>query len=110
MTDTPHHLVINLAHSTPPDQREQRVPFTAEDHAQRERDSLEGERTAWVMLRAERNAHLTTSDWSQLGDTPLTTAQRTAWKAYRQALRDLPAGLNSPHDPPWPEPPTKAAT
>lgn len=109
MTDTPHHLVINLSHSTPPDEREQRIPFTAEDHAQRELDAVESERLAWTMLRAERNARLAASDWTQAIDAPTTVVQRKAWQAYRRALRDLPASLTSPSDQPWPEPPTKAA-
>ncbi|MDD4797126.1 MAG: tail fiber assembly protein [Eubacteriales bacterium] len=41
-------------------------------------------------LRKRRNALLTGCDWTQVPDAPLTDAQRGAWQAYRQALRDLP--------------------
>jgi hypothetical protein len=44
-----------------------------------------------LVLRAERNRRLTSSDWTQLSDNGLTTQQRDAWATYRQALRDLPA-------------------
>ena len=48
-------------------------------------------------VRQTRNALLSVSDWTQLGDVGLTESQRSAWSAYRQALRDLPA------QPDWPE-------
>lgn len=39
-------------------------------------------------MRHQRNLLLAGSDWSQLPDAPV---DKTAWAAYRQALRDLPA-------------------
>lgn len=39
-------------------------------------------------MRNMRNNLLAGSDWSQLPDAPV---DKTAWAAYRQALRDLPA-------------------
>lgn len=39
-------------------------------------------------MRHQRNLLLAASDWSQLPDAPV---DKTAWAAYRQALRDLPA-------------------
>lgn len=42
-------------------------------------------------VRAERNRLLAASDYTQMPDAPLTAAQRSAWRSYRQALRDLPA-------------------
>ena len=30
------------------------------------------------------------SDWTQLGDAPLTAEQKTLWQTYRQKLRDIP--------------------
>jgi len=54
-------------------------------------------------LRKERNALLAASDWTVLGDSPTPTA---AWKAYRQALRDLPANTEDPWNPVWPTPPS----
>lgn len=61
-------------------------------------DKVEADRTgaAWAAVRAERNARLTASDWTQLPDAPLTQDQREAWSAYRQALRDLPQSGGNP--------------
>ena len=39
------------------------------------------------LLRLERNARLTACDWRASSDLTLSTA----WKTYRQSLRDLPA-------------------
>ncbi len=41
------------------------------------------------LLRIERNSKLALTDWSQGGDVPVGI--KTAYQAYRQALRDLPA-------------------
>ena len=43
----------------------------------------------WAQVRATRNHLLNQSDWTQLPDSPLSTAQKTAWAGYRQALRDI---------------------
>lgn len=59
-------------------------------------------KNGWEQLRAERNILLGSSDWTVLADTPTNTA---AWKAYRQALRDLPANTTDPFDVVWPTPP-----
>ena len=57
------------------------------------RKTLEDEKPtiAWARLRRERDAKLAESDWRALGDTASIS---TAWKTYRQALRDLPASYN----------------
>ena len=70
--------------------------FDIEAHA------VEGE---WAALRTARNLLLTECDWTQLGDTPLTAAQVTAWQTYRQALRDIPSATLDPAHPEWPTPP-----
>ena len=54
-------------------------------------------------LRAERNALLAASDWTQAPDAP--TANAAAWKVYRQALRDLPQQWTYPNAPQWPTTP-----
>lgn len=41
-------------------------------------------------IREKRTRLLQESDWTRLDDTNLTPAQKDAWAAYRQALRDLP--------------------
>ena len=50
-------------------------------------------------LRSRRDRLLFACDWTQLPDAPLTEAQRAAWRAYRQALRDVPETGD------WPIPP-----
>jgi hypothetical protein len=42
-------------------------------------------------LRVTRNVMLTSTDWTQLPDAPLTSAEKTDWQTYRQSLRDLPS-------------------
>jgi hypothetical protein len=39
-------------------------------------------------IRKWRDHELTSCDWTQVADS---TANKTAWATYRQALRDLPA-------------------
>jgi hypothetical protein len=56
-------------------------------------------------LRAERNRRLAECDWTQIADAPLDKAQKTAWAAYRQALRDVPETTAGLHDVMWPEQP-----
>jgi len=48
-------------------------------------------------LRAERNQRLRDSDWTQLADVAanMSEDEKTRWSAYRQALRDLPAGYEN---------------
>jgi hypothetical protein len=58
---------------------------------------------AWERLRILRNNLLSSCDWTVLADSPTPTA---AWKAYRQALRDLPANTVDPWNPVWPTPPS----
>jgi hypothetical protein len=52
--------------------------------------------------RAERTARIAGCDWTQIADAPLTAAQKTAWKAYRQALRDLTSQPGFPQQIDWP--------
>ena len=42
------------------------------------------------LLRVERNSRLTVTDWRASSDLTLSTA----WKTYRQSLRDLPASAS----------------
>ena len=53
--------------------------------------------------RAQRNALLAASDWTQLPDIPEDI--RLAWQPYRQALRDLPDQEGFPATIDWPTPP-----
>ena len=58
---------------------------------------------AWGVIRSDRNARLTASDWTQVADAPVDAA---LWAVYRQALRDLPQTQTDPFNVVWPEPPT----
>ena len=44
-------------------------------------------------IRKWRDSELSKSDWTQIADS---TADKTAWAEYRQALRDLPASNVDP--------------
>ncbi|REJ66029.1 MAG: hypothetical protein DWQ28_08040 [Proteobacteria bacterium] len=61
---------------------------------------------AGASVRAERASKLAASDWTVLTDSPLTTAKKTEWKTYRQALRDIPSAEGFPHDVTWPSEPS----
>ena len=42
-------------------------------------------------IRKLRDQKLLASDWTQVGDAPITDEVKAKWITYRQALRDLPA-------------------
>ena len=63
---------------------------------ERERDQQAQE------VRAQRDALLADSDWTQVADAP---ADAQAWADYRQELRDLPAQDGFPFDISWPAKP-----
>jgi len=50
-------------------------------------------------LRNSRNEKLKQSDWTQVDDAPVN---KTAWAAYRQALRDIPNQAGFPWTITWP--------
>ena len=52
-----------------------------------------------AVIRSMRDQKLKDSDWSQLPDAPVN---KTAWAAYRQALRDVPSQVGFPWDVQWP--------
>ena len=80
----------------------QRVELTAEEISQREAEEAEWNAGAFdraiADLRSRRNQLLAASDWTQVADVALTVEQDTAWRDYRKALRDLPAGLRTADD------------
>jgi len=56
-------------------------------------------------VRIERAGLFSSTDWTQMPDSPLTEAQRAEWAAYRQALRDVPqnnANATSLDEVQWP--------
>ena len=62
-----------------------------------------------AQIRAERNAKLSATDWTQVADS---SVDKDAWAAYRQELRDItnqasfPLDVVWPKDPNWVEPQT----
>ena len=59
----------------------------------------------WAKLRAQRNSRLSTCDWTQMQDAPLSSDQKATWVVYRQSLRDLPEHTQDPANPVWPTKP-----
>lgn len=55
-----------------------------------------------VEVRAERDALLIDSDYTQLSDSPVDS---TVWATYRQALRDVPQQDGFPDTITWPTKP-----
>lgn len=53
-------------------------------------------------VRAQRNAKLSITDWTQVADAPVDKA---VWAAYRQALRDVTAQQGFPWEIDWPKQP-----
>ena len=45
----------------------------------------------WTKITLMRNFLLMDSDWTQLGDAPLSADEKAKWVTYRQKLRDIPA-------------------
>ena len=60
--------------------------FTGDDDAKDARLLAE----EWKEIREKRDILLANSDWTQGGDTPLTSAKKTEWATYRTKLRDIP--------------------
>lgn len=56
----------------------------------------------WKELRAERNRRLVECDWVAIRAFTTGTLIPEEWKAYMQALRDLPANTEDPMNPVWP--------
>ena len=74
--------------------------MSAEDVAEREANQAA---QAPMQLRAERNRLLGETDIYALGDRTISDEMR----AYRQALRDLPANTSDPSNPTWPTRPNE---
>lgn len=59
---------------------------------------------AAAAVRAERDKLIAATDWTVLGDAKTVKAD---WKAYRQALRDVPEQAGFPYAVEWPTPPAE---
>jgi hypothetical protein len=82
------------------------VQFTPEEEAEWDAREAEFEAgandRAAAEIRTERDAKLTSSDWTQVADAPVDQA---AWAIYRQVLRDIPAQVGFPSEVTWPTEP-----
>ncbi len=47
-------------------------------------------------LRGYRNVQLSTTDWTQGADSPLSSDKKAEWQTYRNKLRDLPSNAKAP--------------
>ena len=54
-------------------------------------------------IKTKRNRILYETDWTQMPD--VTLANKAAWAAYRQELRDITAQAGYPTEITWPIPP-----
>lgn len=54
----------------------------------------------WDKVRAQRNALLSASDWTQMPDA--ASKNKAAWATYRQSLRDIPQNNTDPDAIVWP--------
>ena len=77
---------------------------TAADNEAAYRTNIDNQVAA--RMRVERDKKLAACDWTVLTDSPLTTAKKTEWKAYRTALRDIPSDSGFPHSVNWPTEPS----
>lgn len=55
--------------------------------------------------RSMRDQLLAQCDWTQVPDVPIPATIVTSWRAYRQALRDVPAQAGFPQTVTWPTAP-----
>jgi len=62
-----------------------------------------------AMMRRRRNRLLADSDYTQMPDAPFSASQKSAWRSYRQALRNLPDTIPDPANIDWPTPPSNEA-
>lgn len=62
--------------------------------------------TLVAQARAKRDRLLAETDWTQTLDAPIDAATRDAYRAYRQALRDIPEQEGFPAAITWPELPS----
>ena len=84
----------------------QRVQFTEQQEV--EWNALEQQAPAQLLAlqseqgREERDKLLSTSDWTQVADSPV---DKSAWATYRQLLRDVPSQAEFPNTIVWPTKP-----
>jgi len=74
--------------------------YSVSDMNQEAKDALDT--TQAEAMRRQRTEKLKDSDWTQIADS---TADKTAWATYRQALRDITTQSGFPWDITWPDAP-----
>ena len=76
-----------------------KIELTAEEIATRQAEEIAWNDGAFDRaiedLRAKRNKDLQDSDWTQLPDNTLTSAQRNAWMLFRTELRNITDGITT---------------
>jgi hypothetical protein len=58
----------------------------------------------WIDIREERDSLLTSTDWTQSADSPISGSKLVEWQTYRQSLRDITSQSN-PYSITWPDKP-----
>lgn len=81
-----------------------RLTIAAQDEAARAAAAAAGDHD-WSDVRGERDLLLMRCDWTQMPDADLSDDERAAWRAYRQALRDV-TSQDSPAAVVWPSAPS----
>jgi hypothetical protein len=66
---------------------------------------VEDERMAILNVFQKRQKLLSSTDWTQLPNGPLTAEKQAAWATYRQALRDVTDQAGYPLNVEWPTQP-----
>lgn len=56
-------------------------------------------------IRERRDELLSSCDWTQIPDSPLSDEDKTVWQTYRQELRDITGQSGFPTDVTWPTEP-----
>ena len=75
------------------------VGWTIRSWSQEELDEAEEN------IRDQRDELLSSCDWTQIPDSPLSDIVKDEWKVYRQALRDIPNLEEFPTNITWPTEP-----
>lgn len=78
------------------------VPLTEAEEAEWTIWESQADERAAEEVRDSRNAKLAATDWRAGNDLIMSDE----WKAYRQALRDIPAQSGFPNDITWPSEPS----
>ena len=63
------------------------------------------QKITWDAVRSKRDSLLSSTDWTQIPDAPLTQEQKAAFISYRRALRDITSVYFEPELVVWPEKP-----